>query len=206
MRTQEERSELTRERILDSAKRIFARDGFEAAKLEEIASSAGYTRGAFYINFENKEELFVAVAGQQIANFNSLALGAVQSKSGIKPKIHELLQKMGDTADAQTWAMLMIEFGLFVLRHPKRKKHLSALYVQLLKGFETVFEDLYRESDRHPPLPLSVIGIGYYALVQGLALQEMLNSNLVTPKVRSQLLTIFLHAFLGNVSEQTPEA
>ena len=36
----------TRKKLLAAAARIFARDGFEAARLEEIAFSAGYTRGA----------------------------------------------------------------------------------------------------------------------------------------------------------------
>ena len=121
VRRQKERAALTRERILSSAQRIFVSDGFEAAKLDEIASTAGYTRGAFYANFKNKEELFVAVAGQQITNHISIAVGAVRSKSGVIPKVHELLQKMANTPESRDWVILMIEFSLFVLRHPEQK-------------------------------------------------------------------------------------
>ena len=58
--TVERRRELTREALLASAREVFAHRGFHAASLEEIAEAAGFTRGAVYSNFENKEELFFA--------------------------------------------------------------------------------------------------------------------------------------------------
>src|SRR5579863_5893331 len=61
-----ERSEATRARLIQAAEKIFARDGFEAAKLEEIAADAGYTRGAFYANFDSKEDLFLALLEREI--------------------------------------------------------------------------------------------------------------------------------------------
>src|SRR3974390_3320306 len=64
---QQERTEVTRGRFIQSAEKIFARDGFEAAKLEEIATDAGYTRGAFYANFESKEDLFFALLEKEIS-------------------------------------------------------------------------------------------------------------------------------------------
>ena len=58
---QAERTRATRRKLLDAAKRIFAQDGFEAARLEDIAAGAGYTRGAFYANFKSKEDIFFAL-------------------------------------------------------------------------------------------------------------------------------------------------
>src|SRR5262245_33816957 len=58
---QTERTAATRRKLLEAAKGIFARDGFEAARLEDIASGAGYTRGAFYANFDGKEDIFFAL-------------------------------------------------------------------------------------------------------------------------------------------------
>ena len=62
----QERTDITRARFLQAAEKIFARDGFEAAKLEEIAAEAGYTRGAFYANFDSKEDLFLALLEREI--------------------------------------------------------------------------------------------------------------------------------------------
>ena len=55
------RTEQTTGKLLRSAMKIFVRDGFKAARLEEIAKDAGYTRGAFYAHFESKEDLFLAL-------------------------------------------------------------------------------------------------------------------------------------------------
>ena len=41
----QERAEVTGARLIQAAEKIFARDGFEAAKLEEIAAEAEHTRG-----------------------------------------------------------------------------------------------------------------------------------------------------------------
>src|ERR1700689_783774 len=73
---QQARTDATRRKLLVAAERIFARDGFEAARLEDIASEAGYTRGAFYANFESKEDIFFVLLehwiGGRIEQVNSL--------------------------------------------------------------------------------------------------------------------------------------
>jgi AcrR family transcriptional regulator len=50
----------TRERILDSARRLFTRQGFEAVTIDAVMANAGLTRGGFYNHFADKAELFAA--------------------------------------------------------------------------------------------------------------------------------------------------
>ena len=54
--------ERTRAALIASARHVFATRGFEGASLDEIADAAGYTRGAIYRHFANKEDLFFAVS------------------------------------------------------------------------------------------------------------------------------------------------
>src|SRR6476661_4533332 len=61
------RRELTRSTLIAAAAEVFARKGFEGASLEEIADTAGFTRGAIYKTFGNKAELFFAVSDQDFA-------------------------------------------------------------------------------------------------------------------------------------------
>jgi len=58
------RREQTRARLLDAAHEVFAEVGMDAASVETICERAGFTRGAFYSNFESKEELFLALITQ----------------------------------------------------------------------------------------------------------------------------------------------
>jgi AcrR family transcriptional regulator len=53
--------------IVQAALAVFAEKGFAAAKLEDIARRAGVSKGAIYLYFETKEDIFRAVVGQAIA-------------------------------------------------------------------------------------------------------------------------------------------
>lgn len=53
--------------ILQAALAVFAEKGFAAARLDEIAARAGVSKGALYLYFETKEDLFRAVVGQIFA-------------------------------------------------------------------------------------------------------------------------------------------
>src|ERR1700760_3393815 len=59
--TQAERSARTRAALLESAARGLSRYGYGNLVLERVASDAGYTRGALYHQFNDKEELALAV-------------------------------------------------------------------------------------------------------------------------------------------------
>lgn len=62
-RTKDEAQE-TRNRILDAAERMFSEYGVSRTSLEEIAESAGVTRGAIYWHFKDKSDLFAAMVNR----------------------------------------------------------------------------------------------------------------------------------------------
>ena len=47
----------TREKILESARRLFNKKGFSEVSIDEIMENAGLTRGGFYRHFRDKDEL-----------------------------------------------------------------------------------------------------------------------------------------------------
>src|SRR5258708_5767299 len=57
--------ELTRERILEAAERLFLEKGFNATSVRDIAAEADYTTGAVYGTFKSKAELFLQIAHRQ---------------------------------------------------------------------------------------------------------------------------------------------
>jgi AcrR family transcriptional regulator len=59
--TQADRSARTRAALLESAARGLSRYGYSNLVLERVASDAGYTRGALYHQFKDKEDLALAV-------------------------------------------------------------------------------------------------------------------------------------------------
>ena len=64
MPTQAERTEATRGRLITTARRLFAENGFAATSTEEILSEAAVSRGALYHHFPSKTDLFQATFEQ----------------------------------------------------------------------------------------------------------------------------------------------
>ena len=56
------RRRATREKLVAAALDLFGRNGIDATSVEQLCEAAGFTRGAFYSNFETKDDLCVAVA------------------------------------------------------------------------------------------------------------------------------------------------
>lgn len=61
------RSEARPGEIVQAALEVFAEKGFAAAKLDEIAAKAGISKGALYLYFETKEDIFRAVVREAVA-------------------------------------------------------------------------------------------------------------------------------------------
>ena len=119
--TQERRRERTRNLLLDAAKEVFAKKGFEGASLEEIAEAAGYTRGAIYKHFDSKEELFLAVNKRFNEGFLAEFVETIDPATPIEElDLASLAKRWHDMqySDPHDFA-LGIEFNLFVLRHPE---------------------------------------------------------------------------------------
>ena len=59
----------TRERMVEAAERVMRTKGLARSTTKEIAREAGYSEGAIYKHFENKEELFICVLTERLPSF-----------------------------------------------------------------------------------------------------------------------------------------
>lgn len=50
----------TRGKIVESARRLFNRHGFEQVSIDRVMADAGLTRGGFYNHFDSKDQLYAA--------------------------------------------------------------------------------------------------------------------------------------------------
>lgn len=58
------KAEATRERLIAAGMELFGAEGLDGPSLDAICAKAGYTRGAFYVHFEDREDFLVAVMDQ----------------------------------------------------------------------------------------------------------------------------------------------
>jgi len=69
-----------RERILSAAERIFARHGFFAAKVSDVAKEAGVADGTIYLYFKNKDDLLISVFERRMQEVNGRLRAAIAGK------------------------------------------------------------------------------------------------------------------------------
>lgn len=132
----QQRTEETRRKLLRAAEKVFAKVGFEAARLEDIAQEAGHTRGAFYAHFSKKEDLFFALLEQQ-AHQHLTAIQAITEECGDdgEKKLRCIRDYYSSLAANRNWSMLMLEFKLFAVRHPRLRKKLAGTHRQIRSSF-----------------------------------------------------------------------
>jgi AcrR family transcriptional regulator len=130
----QQRTEQTRRKLLEAGLRIFVRDGFEAARIEDIAAASGHTRGAFYANFETKEDLFLALLEQQsvkrVTELHAILERCKTPEGAVKALRARYLKR----ADDLRWVILALEFKLFALRHGKLRARLAAAHRRIRRS------------------------------------------------------------------------
>ena len=81
--------------IVAAALAVFAEKGFAGAKMEEIASRAGLSKGALYLYFDTKEAVFRAVVQQAVApNIEAVAKHVVESNLPFADCVRALLGRL----------------------------------------------------------------------------------------------------------------
>ena len=71
-----------RERILAAAERVFARHGFFAAKVSDVAKEAGVADGTIYLYFKNKDDLLISLFENRMQQVNAALRSAVAKSKG----------------------------------------------------------------------------------------------------------------------------
>jgi AcrR family transcriptional regulator len=186
----------TRSRFLQAAEKIFARDGFDASKLEEIAAAAGYTRGAFYANFESKEDLFLALLEQEITARIQKMRSQVGSSSKPEEKLRALRDFWLEMCLDRRWSLLVLEFKLFAVRHPEVKTRLTAMHRKLVSSGVDILQGLMSALGRRN-FPAFAVGMAFFALSNGLTVENMLDRTAMPEDSVRKIMVTFFDAMLA---------
>ncbi|WP_299562964.1 TetR/AcrR family transcriptional regulator [uncultured Mycolicibacterium sp.] len=119
--TRQRRMEHTRALLIDAAEEVFARKGFGAASLDDIADAAGYTKGAIYKHFATKEDLFLAVSDKYWRRYFEHFTEVLARVTTIgEPELDEIARRWRDItrSGGADHAALGHEFTLYLRRNP----------------------------------------------------------------------------------------
>lgn len=190
--TREESRAQTRERLLDAAFTVFIRDGIEAAPIEEISEAAGYSRGAFYSNFESKEDLLFALLERKMLEAEKHIEAILSDGLPIDQLIHRIRDYyVALAADSQHFTFFLA-VQLYSLRHPEVRPRVAEWF---RRDRELVVEQtrkVYAAIGKEPPYPPEIVALGLISISQGLCLTQTLDPSMMSPDLLAQALeTLF---------------
>lgn len=171
--TPERRRQLTRDALVAAAREVFASRGFHAASLEEISETAGFTRGAIYSNFQNKEELFFAVMDRhveiQLAGFQDFFEQAGGPSAAADADILRVWKRLTGGADPE-WTALNLEFRLYALRNPEVRDRFVARSHEYRGVIVSFLTELLEDFDHKLSIPVAdlaaIVDWGFGGIVE----------------------------------------
>ncbi|MBT3220467.1 MAG: TetR/AcrR family transcriptional regulator [Proteobacteria bacterium] len=86
-RPRQKRSESTRNKIIESGKRLFSEDGYHGTSSKKIAREAGIAIGSFYNYFANKKELLLEVYRLHVVEVHNMVSGSLSKIDFTSPDL-----------------------------------------------------------------------------------------------------------------------
>jgi AcrR family transcriptional regulator len=199
---QEARTAATQQRLLAAAETVFARDGFEGARLEDIAALAGYTRGAFYAHFEDKEDIFFALLEQWVAARIDEVNAVLEKQTSPQARLRALRDHYTHSRKDRRLILLSLEFKLFAIRHPETQARLRARHERLRASGGDFVRRVAKALGRTLPMSSGAAATGLGALSNALVLEHLFDQTAITDQDIRHVLGVVFDAILGTQTAQ----
>ena len=160
--SRQESQQRTRKHLRQSAATIIARTGVRGAGIEEIVRDAGYSRGAFYSNYQGKPELLIdMLEDRQIAEIR-LWNDMFEKAPDLDAVLTETISKSEDMVRILERNMISLELQLEAERNPDFRPHfqryLDDIYAEMRRYFTTILA----RHGKAPPHDLDAFVVAAY--------------------------------------------
>jgi AcrR family transcriptional regulator len=194
--SREETREQTTQRLLDAAEKVIARKGLDAASVEDIAETAGYSRGAFYSNFSGKEDLFIELLRRDhqkhAAQFDALRTQSLTLDQLVEQVVAAYSSLHRDNECFMNWT----EARLLAVRDARFRAKLNALLEEKRAEIGELIGFFYARLGINPPLPPQTIAFGCMSLAEGIKLAFLSNPTDMSPASAEAVMALFLRSII----------
>lgn len=184
----------TRQRLLDSALAVFARNGYERATVDEVVREAGFSKGAFYVHFESKEDLFWELLQERIDKQQEMFRNAIDASLSVVENEKRILQVAFDAHEDPLGPAVFLEFAAHGMRNPRVQERLSEMYSRWHSFVMKSLEDGRAMGFVREDVDLSLLASAIMAVMEG----GMIQSHLAPEHLR---LNVRLDEFARLLSE-----
>ena len=178
--TRKEKQAHTRTCLMNAAAKVFTKRGLQQASIDEVSEQAGFTKGAFYANFKSKEELFLAMLDERFAE-RLAEVERMATEDDLTPAV---------TADPE-WDRLFFEFSAYAARNEDFREELVTRYKALRSRVAEAIRKRAEREGIEPPVPVEQISLMTFAMAKGVALENLLEPDVVDDELYGTMLMIF---------------
>lgn len=206
----------TRERLIDAAYEVFSEHGLRAASIEMITEAAGFTRGAFYSNFESKEELFFALAERENGMRLARLKVAVEAQHGLNPMnplnvpllneeaVTTLVRSMlALQSDDTRWFLVLGEFRLLAMRDQAVAKRFTArqheISMELAELITLALASVGAQFSLDPYIVAGIVSTTYETAMQNAILSGVDNADAAAQEIAMRTLPALIFRLIEPV-------
>jgi AcrR family transcriptional regulator len=171
----QERSEITRNKILSSAAKQFAAEGYDRTAVADICEEAGISKGAFFHHYPTKQALFLAVLNAWLMDLDKQLAVVLQGSSNVAEglvKMAELTSGVFDSADGQLG--MFLEFWTQAIHDPQVWQATVAPYRRYAELFSGYLQAGIEDGSLRP-MDTNMVSRVIVALALGMLLQGVMD-------------------------------
>lgn len=193
-RTQQERKQETRRRLLQAAASLFAQGGVDGASVDAIADAAERTSGSVYAHFGGKQGILLALAEGFQDDLAAVIQAEFAAREDLAGRLLGLWQNVAHHPDddGAQWFLLEVELWLRAVRDPEVGGPLGDRYRQVHALMQDEFTAWLDEFDLRPVVAVERLAQAVMAALMGLAMQRAVVPEAVDDDLAVQtLLSLF---------------
>jgi AcrR family transcriptional regulator len=195
--TREESRAETKARLMAVARKHFLRYGLRGAVAERITDEAGYSRGAFYSNFDSMEDLFLAVVTEEeerrSASFRAISSAPHSAASRLKQLRENSMNLLTD----RDWIVLRVEFEAAALVSERMRRSFVELDRRDVAGATQTVEQLLKSPDIKMKLPPHETVMAILTFSHGLAVKQRILGADLPPATSRALIGAFFDLLIS---------
>ncbi len=170
--TRIESRERTRTLLLDAARQCVSEKGYEGTSIADIADRAGFSKGAFFSNFETKEDAFLEVLRAEKARDIAALKHILQTPD--PAVLAQVLDAYIDSLELnRDCAILDVEMQLYASRHPVFRDRYESLSGEMRTALGQFIGKLFEHHGKYGPMPEPELAELFLSLFQGLMVRRV---------------------------------
>jgi AcrR family transcriptional regulator len=171
----EDLSEERQKQILDAAITEFARNGFHATRMEDIARASGLSKGAVYLYYKSKDAIIAALL-RTLFSWEMRGVRAIaEGEGGAADRLLAITRMFADELERMKAATpILMEFYAVAFRQSAVRDYLSQFYAELRVPLVALIQQGVERGEFRAVDP-DEVALAWTALVEGLTLLWMVN-------------------------------